>query len=71
MPFTETTSRVKVSTPSRRRTDLNIGAAVLAVIISLVILALLAGSPSSPAHRHEPRTATRGGAAVTHGAARP
>lgn len=70
MPFTETTFRVTVSTPSRRRMELNIGAAVVAVIISLVILALLAGSPSS-ADRHGPRAAAPAGAAVTHGAARP
>jgi hypothetical protein len=56
MPFTDATYRGRVPTPSRRRTELNVGAAVVAVIISLVILALLAGSPSSRTH-HRPRPA--------------
>ena len=45
-------------------------AAVVAVAISLVILALLAGSPGPTAHHGQPRPAARAGAMVIRPVAR-
>jgi hypothetical protein len=70
MPSTETTYRVRVSAPSRLRTELNVVAAVVAIAISLVILALLANSHSS-ARSHHPRSAAHGPRVVVHEVARP
>lgn len=55
MPTTETSYRVRVSPPSSLRTELNVLAAVVAVGICLVILALLANTPTRQA------TGQRGG----------
>lgn len=52
MPTTETTYRVRVSPPSSLRTELNVLAAVVAVGICLVILALLANTPTRHAAGH-------------------
>ena len=63
MPTTETTHRVSAAPPSSLRTELNILAAVVAVGICLVILALLANTPS-PAAPHHPRSHTHAVAAT-------
>ncbi|MGZ4272512.1 MAG: hypothetical protein ACXVRP_01990 [Solirubrobacteraceae bacterium] len=52
MPINETTYGVTVAAPSRLRTELNVVAAAVAVGISLVILALIANTPATRAHRH-------------------
>jgi hypothetical protein len=52
MPITETTRHVDVSPPSSLRTELNIAAAVVAVGLCLLILALLANTPSLRGAHH-------------------
>ena len=69
MPTTETTYRVRVSPPSRLRTELNIVAAVVAVGICLVILALLANTPP-PGAAHQPPAHTHPHVAAARAASR-
>lgn len=70
MHTNETTHRVAVATPSRLRTELNVVAAVVAVGISLVILALLANTPTRGSGHHPPPAAHAQPAAV-HAVGRP
>jgi hypothetical protein len=59
MQITETACGVTGSQPSRLRTELNVAAAVVAIGICLVILALLANTPSpGAAHHAGPQTRT-------------
>jgi hypothetical protein len=65
MPINEPASLAEVTAPSRLRTELNVAAAVVAVGISLLILALLANAPAPRGH-HGPRPPARA-ASVTPG----
>jgi hypothetical protein len=70
MPTNETAPRVALASPSRLRTELNVAAAVLAVGISLLILALLANTPAPRAHHH-PRTPGQTASVAVPAAGRP
>lgn len=52
MPINEPASLAEIAAPSRLRTELNVAAAVVAVGISLLILALLANAPAPRVHHH-------------------
>jgi len=52
MPRNESAYELCTAAPSRLRTELNVVAAVIAVALSVVILALLANTPASRSHHH-------------------
>ena len=55
MPSNEMACEVTTAAPSRLRTELNVVAAVVAVVLSVVILALLANTPAPRSHHHAPQ----------------
>jgi cell division septation protein DedD len=55
MSSNETAYQVAAAPSSRLRTELNVVAALVAVALSVVILALLANAPASRLGHHAPR----------------
>lgn len=70
MPIQERAYRATTAPPSRLRTELNVAAAIVAVGISLIILALLASTPS-PQPQHPSRRPAHAQSAVVRAVARP
>jgi hypothetical protein len=66
----ERAERVTVAPSSRVRTELNVGAAVVAVCISLIILALLANAPAAKPH-HPSRVPAHARPAAVRAVTRP
>ena len=70
MPTQERAYPVTGAPPSRLRTELNVGAAVVAVCLSLIILALLANTPAPQPH-HPPQAPAQARQAVVRAVTRP